>query len=272
MCAWVCIQRIFVYTVYVHERLCIQMIILNDTKSIIPGEKEYRDGLSYWNRCQYSSALPYLLRAATLQYPSAYVKLYLAYHNGHSVSADLVRAQSYREKVQQHIGWILRQANTGDPDAQTNMGECYYDNSMGVPHDYKKAAEWFLLAANQGNASGQLSLGVCYYYGRGVNKNLKECSRLYHLSANQGHAGAQFDLAYCYEYGYGVNKSIKGAIRLYRLAAAQGHAPAQNNLAYFYRHGTGVVKDLKEAIRLYRLAAAQGLSEAQKALRTLTDA
>jgi len=52
---------------------------LTDSKPIIEGEMDYRKGLQYWNRCQYRSALPFLLKAASFDFPASFLKLYSMY-------------------------------------------------------------------------------------------------------------------------------------------------------------------------------------------------
>ena len=54
--------------------------------------------------------------------------------------------------------------------AQANLGALYY-NGVGVPKDYKTAAELFRQAASSGHAGAQRNLGVALYYGHGVAKD-----------------------------------------------------------------------------------------------------
>ena len=49
------------------------------------------------------------------------------------------------------VNTTLQKAKAGDPVAQIALGLMYND-SRGVPQDYKKATEWFTKAAKQGDA------------------------------------------------------------------------------------------------------------------------
>ena len=58
-------------------------------------------------------------------------------------------------------------AETGNPDAQINLGNMYFDGN-GVVQDYAESVRWYLLAADQGNADAQIALGFLYKYGEAV--------------------------------------------------------------------------------------------------------
>ena len=63
---------------------------------------------------------------------------------------------------------IRRQAEQGDPEAQYNLGNMYF-NGEGVPQDAPEAVRWYRLpAGEQGHASAQFNLGIRYYEGLGV--------------------------------------------------------------------------------------------------------
>jgi hypothetical protein len=60
-----------------------------------------------------------------------------------------------------------KDADQGDADAQTALGEAY-DKGRGAPQDDAQAAAWWRKAAEQGNASAQNNLGEAYEHGRSV--------------------------------------------------------------------------------------------------------
>jgi TPR repeat protein len=62
---------------------------------------------------------------------------------------------------------LLKKADTGDPKAQFDVGQMYYEGN-GIPRDYKKAAEWYLKAAEQGDVAAQNNLVILYADGYGV--------------------------------------------------------------------------------------------------------
>ncbi len=65
----------------------------------------------------------------------------------------------------------LGEANQGNPEAQTYVGEIY-EKGLGIQPDYKLAAQWYLKAADQGYSRAAINLGHLYEQGLGVPKNL----------------------------------------------------------------------------------------------------
>lgn len=61
-------------------------------------------------------------------------------------------------------------AQNGDPQAEYELGEFYYDGSR-TPRDLTQALGWFERASLQGHAQAQYRLGMMFYRGEGVPKN-----------------------------------------------------------------------------------------------------
>ena len=64
----------------------------------------------------------------------------------------------------------LPQAQEGDKEAQTYVGEIY-EKGLGVPPDYAVALAWYRKAAAQGHSRAQINLGFLYEKGLGVEKD-----------------------------------------------------------------------------------------------------
>jgi TPR repeat protein len=64
----------------------------------------------------------------------------------------------------------LPQAQEGDKEAQTYVGEIY-EKGLGLPPDYGVAAAWYRKAAAQGHTRAQINLGHLYEKGLGVEKD-----------------------------------------------------------------------------------------------------
>lgn len=160
---------------------------------------------------------------------------------------------------------IQKKAKCGDVDAQTNLGNCYYEG-RGIKQSYEESIKWYVKAAKQGEMCAQCNLGNCYYNGLGVKQNYKEAVRWYRKAAEQGEMSAQYSLGYCYYYGQGVEQNYEEAVRWYRKAAQQGNSWAQDTLGNCYQHGQGVEQNYDEAIRWYRKAVEQGNLNAQNNL------
>jgi hypothetical protein len=81
-------------------------------------------------------------------------------------------------------------AETGDAQAQADLGRCYY-NGKGVTTNVVESVKWYRKAAEQGNATGENGLGWCYENGDGVTKDLVEAVKWYRKAAEQGDREAQ---------------------------------------------------------------------------------
>ena len=72
----------------------------------------------------------------------------------------------------------LPQAQAGDPNAQTQVGEIY-EKGMGIQPDYEIAALWYKKAAKQNYSRAQINLGYLYEKGLGVEQNISEAMNWY---------------------------------------------------------------------------------------------
>jgi len=165
---------------------------------------------------------------------------------------------------------LIKSAETGDVEAQYNLGVRYF-KGRGVVKDSNQAVMWFARAAEQGHVHAQYSLGGCYFYGNGVEQNLNQAVMWFAMAAEQGHAHAQYILGGCYFKGDGVGQDAKQAVEWFSKAAKQGQAHAQFALGVCYFDGWGVTQDAKQAILWFTQSAEQGYSEAEKMLSKLKD-
>jgi uncharacterized protein len=120
-------------------------------------------------------------------------------------------------------------AENGNARAQYRMGTLYA-KGLGVPRDYKQAANWLNKAALQGNADARNDLGVLYDIGRGVAADPKEAARLYREAAERGHGAAQLNLASLYQEGRGVSRDPIEAYAWANAAGELGELRAQKLL------------------------------------------
>jgi hypothetical protein len=113
----------------------------------------------------------------------------------HTTAADCrIRGGEYvaydRADLRSALNVWLPTAETGDADAQLNVGEIY-ERGVGGPPDYAKAAEWYRKAADQGSVRAKLLLGALYEQGLGVERDPLAALNLYRESA-----GIKNDLEY----------------------------------------------------------------------------
>jgi hypothetical protein len=72
----------------------------------------------------------------------------------------------------------LATAQSGDAEAQANVGEIY-ERGLGVPPDYLKAVEWYQKAADKGLSRALFNLGTLYEQGLGVEQDTLKALNLY---------------------------------------------------------------------------------------------
>jgi TPR repeat protein len=133
---------------------------------------------------------------------------------------------------------LRKDAEAGDPKAQTGLGVMYYTgeaiskDAAGniLSNDPATAAAWFHRAAAQGYAPAQFNLGLMYANGEGVPRDPDKGVELFRKSADQGNVDAQNNLGVMYYAGEGVPRDEAKAKEWFKKAAAQGNVDAQANL------------------------------------------
>ena len=144
-------------------------------------------------------------------------------------------------------------AERGDPDAQSVLGEAYYR-----AQDYQNALAWFRKSADQGYAPGQYNLGVMYMEGSGTAKDAGEAVKWFLKAAEQRHLTAINNLAAAYFYGNGVPRDLVATYMWSSIAASLGDENSKRNLAGLKEKLTAV--QVAEAER----RASQWLADHQK--------
>ncbi len=85
----------------------------------------------------------------------------------------------------------LPQAETGDPAAQTYVGEIY-EKGLGIQADYALAARWYRKAADQGYSRAKINLGYLYEHGLGVEMDLVTAMNWYREASGLTDGELQF--------------------------------------------------------------------------------
>ena len=145
-------------------------------------------------------------------------------------------------------------AKKGDPNAQVEIGNCYF-NGMGVAQDYVQAHQWYKKAAAKNNAAAQYNIGMLYNYGHGVKQNYEKAVAWYTKSAQQGYAMAQYNLGCCYLYGHGIDQNQQQALYWFKKGSEQNYAMATYNAAMCYYNGWGTDKNPTMAVEYFQKAA-----------------
>ncbi|MBX9631247.1 MAG: caspase family protein [Burkholderiales bacterium] len=87
-----------------------------------------------------------------------------------------------RANLSTALGVWLAQANGGDLQAQTYVGEIH-EKGLGVTPNFEEAARWYRMAAEKGYSRAQSNLGFLFEKGLGVKKDLAEAQSWYRKAA-----------------------------------------------------------------------------------------
>lgn len=241
-----------------------------NVRSSVPngaGEEWFKKGMASRGTKNYTEALQYFLKAASLGNMEAQNWLGWMYANGQGT------IQNYNEAFK----WTSKAAQQGHIGAAVNLGY-FYRNGLGVTKSETSALQWYRKAAEKGLSSGQFNYGFMFYYGYGVVKNYGEALRWFIKAADQNYKDAFSYLGDMYEKGYGVAKNLEKAKSFYKKGADMGVdfclkalkrlsdtelADAAYELALMYYNGEDVPLNRKIAGQLFHKAAALGNSDAQ---------
>lgn len=133
---------------------------------------------------------------------------------------------------QQRLNELMQAAQSGDADAQFNLGEMF-EKGSGVPLDTGRAFIWFERAAKQNHQQARFNLASMYYRGEGTETNPGKAFQLMEQLAKGGYARAQFSLGLMYETGIFIKRDVEQATKWYQRAAVGGYTPALMTLADF---------------------------------------
>ncbi len=153
-------------------------------------------------------------------------------------------------------------AAKGDAPAHTLLGQMF-EQGLGVPQDFSKAAEWYAKGAALGDVHSQFSLGMMLVEGRGIKENKKQAADFFELAANRNHAVALYNLSLIYVEGFARPQNLEKAAELMEKSAEFDYAPAQYDLAAFYKEGRGVFADPAKTVYWLGRAAEAGHSNAE---------
>ena len=106
-------------------------------------------------------------------------------------------------------------AESGNPQAQHQLGSSYYYGENGFNQDYKKAFYWYNEAAKQNYSDAFCDLGNCFSHGLGVTQDISEAAYWFRKGAEAGDGNAQNNLGNCYVRGEGITQNNEKAFYWY---------------------------------------------------------
>ena len=105
-----------------------------------------------------------------------------------------------------------KDADTGDPRAQYNLGYMFYEG-QGVPQSKRRAIGLWMKAAEQGVAQAQHNLALSYLSGDLGTKDAKAALFWIEKSVQSGLARSQYTLGKMYLHGIGVEQNQEKSSR-----------------------------------------------------------
>lgn len=126
---------------------------------------------------------------------------------------------------QEQIATWQRDANTGDPVAMNELGNCY-SSGEGVERDPAAAVAWYRKAADLSHIPAELNLIQCYLEGDGVTLDHAEARARYEQLLSREQCVSAFALGEMYAQGIGGPTLRDRAIEMFTLARKNRHPEA----------------------------------------------
>lgn len=121
------------------------VVLLGGAVPAVATDKEFRAGLSAYNKGDFIGAFRIWLQQAELGYANSQAGLGFLFHRGLGVQANSREAAH----------WLRQGADQGQAEAQLMLGMLYFYGS-GVPQSYVHAFAWCDLAQTHGQDSATL--------------------------------------------------------------------------------------------------------------------
>ncbi|MHB1050850.1 MAG: tetratricopeptide repeat protein [Bacteroidota bacterium] len=137
---------------------------------------------------------------------------------------------------------LVRKANSGDPEAQHELGIRYLAG-QGFSPDTLKAFELLLRAADNGHLLALFNIGVFFHNGWGVEWDPFQAFKYFRSSAQKGTREGAFALSLFYTDNLTVDKDLHQSYRWMKISAEMGYPPAKELLPEIERYKDQLVRD-----------------------------
>lgn len=157
------------------------------------------------------------------------------------------------ERFLDNLNYIIQAANNGHVQAQTAIGEYYFNGGkLNIPN-FALAAEYFTRSAHENCPRALWKLGLMQEDNDlGLSPHANLAFRYFELSAKQNFPMALNRLACCYGNGYGVERDDKLFFQYALKSADQKNEIGFLLIAYAYSVGKGVEQNLEAAANIYK--------------------
>ncbi len=137
---------------------------------------------------------------------------------------------------------LMRKANSGDPEAQHELGIRYL-TGQGFAPDTVKAFELLLRASDNGHLLALFNLGVFFHNGWGVEWDPFKAYKYFRLPAEKGTREGAFAYSLFYTDNLTVDRDLQKAYAWMKVSADMGYPPAKELLPEIERYRDQQVRD-----------------------------
>lgn len=156
---------------------------------------------------------------------------------------------------------LLYAAKNGHIQAQSDLGDCYYDG-QGTSVDYAQAILWYQKAADKGDRYSIDHLGTQYLLAEGVPKDIEKAISFFIMAdeKNSGYGARMLGYIYCGLYdGEKSYKDLPKAVRCLQRGSDRGDEDAMEKLLQCFHGDLGKeVQDLSQYYKILQRSADLG--------------
>ena len=159
---------------------------------------------------------------------------------------------------------IQRSAESGNPDAQCEMGIILLRDDCGRPKDVQQSIKWLSLGADQEHPQSMQILGIHLFHGfTEIAKDREKAIDLLRKAAKKGNLGAQIDIGQIYAFDPEYEDRKKEGFNILLPLAEAGNENAFRPVAIMLQNGIGVEKNTDSAIEWFTKSAKKGDASSQ---------
>lgn len=219
------------------KHLVLFLLLCVSMTALAQNDYDTQRGIELYNQENYSSALPYLQRAAKAGSLPALDFLGSMYANGYGVEKDpQVAINLYKKAIAKNYAPCM-----------VSMG-ALYENGIGVAKNPETAYSYYKKAADLGYGGGEFEVSLCKKYGFGTTQSPEEAFQYALKAANHGWRYEY--LGDMYYEGYGTEVNYSKAYEWYTKDNCEYSDKAQLRAAIMQGTGQGVTKNALRAMSI----------------------
>jgi TPR repeat protein len=247
------------------------------------------EGLVYYDRGEYESAVKRFREAAKYGFAPALANFGKCYYDGKGVSESKIQGMRYFEMAADkgnhlamhhlgdihHEGAIVKKSDSlaysyyskaaagGYAQSQRMIGR-FHEKGIFVSPDRDEALKWYTLAAKQNDAEALYKVGMHQVEQDSINglskRKLRKSPAIDYMrkAARYGSKEAQRFIVKCFAEGKYLKKSRKKSFQWMKSIADLGDEDAMMYVAYCYEKGRGTDVNHPLAYRYYKHLAEKG--------------